>query len=121
MVWLIILAVIVVLVVVLWTNKRLKVLKEKERLEQTLQSVVASYRDLKAKIQASDIRENEKTGLIANIDQSIVTLERWESTALPNVTFFKNHTEPIEKEFAGLQESVARELAKYEDLSGAKG
>ena len=43
-------------------------------------------------------------------------MERWRSTALPNITFWKNHTEPIEKEFRSLKESVAQELSKYDGI-----
>ncbi len=115
MVWIIV-GIIIIALAVLWGSKRLKVLKERDALQSDMQSVMASFRELKEKIRASDLRENEKTILIINIDRNIEQLERWERSALPSVTFFKNHTAPIEKEFRNLQESVAAELSKHDDL-----
>ena len=119
MLWIIIVAVVVIVVVVFWSIKRTKVLKSRQQLEQEMQGLIASFNDLKGKVQESSLRDHEKEAVLKNVDQNIETLERWQSTALPNVTFFKNHTDPIEKEFRGLQESVARDLSKYDELADA--
>jgi len=119
MVWIIIAAVIVVGSGALWTTKRMKVLKSKEELQQSIESVITSFSQLRDKVRSSDLRDHEKASLVKNIEQNIEQLERWKNTALPNITFMKNHTEPIEKEFNGLKEGVARELSKYDELSGS--
>lgn len=119
MVWIIILAVIVVGTGILWTTRRMKVLKSKEKLQQSIESVETSFSELRDKVRSSGLPEHEKSSLIKNIEQNLEQLERWKTTALPNITFLKNHTEPIEKEFNGLKESVAKELSKYDELSGA--
>jgi type II secretory pathway pseudopilin PulG len=116
MIWIIIVAAIVVLAAVLWSLKRKKVLESKVELERTIESVLDSFGSLRGKITESDLRQNEKDILLANVQRNIDQLERWKNTALPNITFWKNHTEPIEKEFKSLQESVAHELAGYKDL-----
>ena len=119
MVWIIVIAVIVVTVGVIWGIRRTKVLKSKQKLEQEMQGVIASFQDLKGRVQESQLRDHEKETVVKNIDQNIETLERWKNTALPNITLFKNHTEPIEKEFRGLQENVERELSRYDELADA--
>ncbi len=116
MIWIIIVAAIVVLAGGFWSARRVKVLKSKAELEDKMQSLLDSFHSLKQKISESDIRQNEKDTLLGNVERSIDQLERWKNTALPNVTFWKNHTEPIKKEFADLQESVARQLSGYDDL-----
>jgi type II secretory pathway pseudopilin PulG len=116
MVWIIIVGVLLVLVAVLFTRQRLKVLSSKAELERTIQSVLDSFGSLRDKIVASDLRQNEKDILLGNVQRNIDQLERWKNSALPNITFWKNHTAPIEKEFTSLQESVARELSQYKDL-----
>lgn len=116
MTWIIIGAVIVVSAATVFTVRRRKVLASKAELENSMQSVLDSFGSLRKKIEESDIRQNEKDVLLANVQRSIDQLERWKNSALPNVTFFKNHTAPIEKEFLGLQESVARDLSEYKDL-----
>ncbi len=117
MVWIIIVVVIAIVAAFFWGRKRTKVLKERDELQATIQSVMASFRELKEKINESELRDNEKKILHANIDRNLEQLERWESSALPSITFFKNHTAPIEKEFRSLQESVAAELSKYDELA----
>jgi len=119
MVWIIIAAVIIVGSGILWTTRRMKVLKSKEELQQSIESVIASFSQLRDKVHSSNLPNHEKTSLVKNIEQNIEQLERWKNTALPNITFMKNHTEPIEKEFNGLKESVARELSKYDELAGS--
>lgn len=116
MVWIVIAAVIVVGVAVFWGSKRAGDLKAKAQLQEEIAGVIASFSDLKGKIAASDLRDHDKAPLIKNIDREIETLERWKDTALPNITFWKNHTEPIEKEFRSLKESVAHELSKYDRI-----
>ena len=116
MLWIIIVAVILVGAATIFTIRRRKVLASKAELEGSIQSVLDSFRSLHGKIAASDIRQNEKDVLLDNVQRSIDQLERWKNTALPNVTFFKNHTAPIEKEFESLKESVARELSEYDDI-----
>lgn len=116
MVWIIIVAVILVGAATVFTIRRRKVLASKAELEASMQSVLDSFVSLREKISASDIRRNEKETLLDNVQRSIDQLERWKNTALPNVTFFKNHTEPIEKEFESLKENVARELSEYDDI-----
>lgn len=116
MVWIII-GIVVIAAVVFWVTKRMKVLKERDELQATIQSVMASFRELKEKINQSGLRDNEKKILLSNVDRNIDQLERWESSSLPSITLFKNHTAPIEKEFRNLQESVAAELSKYDELS----
>ncbi len=116
MVWIIVVAVLVVLVVALWSRKRLEVLKRKAQLEQTIESVITSFIDLKARVNELDLRDHEKRILVGNIERNLETLERWKTTAIPNITFFKNHTIPIEREFNELRESVAKDLSKYEGL-----
>jgi hypothetical protein len=115
-VFLIVLGVVVILIAGVWSAKRMKVLASKRELERELQSVINSFEELKAKIGEADLRDHEKATLVGNIDQNIEMLQRWKQTALPNVTFFKNHTAPIEKEFNSLRESVANELSRYEGL-----
>ena len=120
MVWIIILVVVVAVVATLWGRKRMQVLKKKADLERDLESVVASFTDLREKVKQSDLREHETAIVVSNIDRSLETLERWKSNAIPNITLWKNHTAPIEREFIDLQESVARELSKYEGLAKLK-
>ena len=115
MVWIIVGA-IVVLAVVFWGTTRVKVLKKKVELQDTIRSVITSFRELGGKIEQSQLKDNEKKILLDNIARNVETLERWESTAIPNITFWKNHTDPIEKEFRSLKEGVAFELSKYEGL-----
>lgn len=117
MIWIIVVAAILVTVAVLYSTKRLKVLKAKEELERTMESVISSFRDLTVKIRESDLGDHEKSILVGNIERNIAQLERWRDSSLPNVTFWKNHTKPIEKEFKDLQDSVAADLARYEELS----
>lgn len=116
MTWLIVLAVIVVLGGVLWGTKRAGVLKSKAQLEQNIEHAIVSFGELTGKIRDSDLRDHEKKVLLKNIESSIETLERWKNTTLPNITLWKNHTAPLEKELAGLRENVARDLASYEGL-----
>ena len=116
MVWIIVGAVILAGAIGLYTSRRLKVLKAKAELESKMQSALDSYASLRQKITASELRQNEKDVLVDNVQRNIDQLERWKNTALPNVTFFKNHTAPIQKEFADLQEDVARALSAYKDL-----
>ena len=116
MTWIIVVAAILVVAGGFWGSRRVKVLKSKAELEDKMQSLLDSFRSLKQKITESDLRQNEKDTLLANVERSIDQLERWKNTALPNVTFLKNHTEPIRKEFEDLQESVARQLSEYDDL-----
>lgn len=116
MVWIIIVSVAVVAIVAFVSVKRAAVLKAKAKLQDEIAGVIASFSDLKVKIGESELRDSEKTPLIKNIDRNIEQLERWRSTALPNITFWKNHTEPIEKEFRSLKESVAQELSKYDGI-----
>jgi hypothetical protein len=113
MIWIIVVSVLLVLAAVLYGRKRTSVLASRKRLEGEMQGVLDSFADLKTKIQASELQPSVKNTLVGNVDQNIETLERWKNRALPNVTFWKNHTEPIEKEFADLKESVARELSQY--------
>lgn len=116
MVWIIVGAVILAGAAGLYGSRRVKVLKSKAELESKMQSALDSYDSLRQKITTSELRQNEKDVLVGNVQRNIDQLERWKNTALPNVTFFKNHTAPIQKEFADLQESVARELSQYKDL-----
>lgn len=116
MLWIIIVAVILAGAATVFTIRRRKVLAAKAELEGSIQEVLDSFRSLREKIAASDIRQNEKDTLLSNVDRNIDQLERWQKTAIPNVTFWKNHTEPIEKEFASLKENVARELSGYDDI-----
>lgn len=116
MTWIIVLVVAVAAGIVLWGVKRSKVLKAKQELVQTIDAVITSFGELKQKVEAADINASHKKTLVANIDRSIDTLEGWQKTALPDVTLFKNHVAPIEKEFHELRESVARELAEYDVL-----
>jgi hypothetical protein len=116
MVWIIVASVIVVAIVVYVSVKRAAVLKAKAKLQDEIAGVITSFSDLKVKIAESELREHDKTPLIKNIDRNIEQLERWRSTALPNITFWKNHTAPIEKEFRNLKESVAQELSKYDEI-----
>jgi hypothetical protein len=113
MVWIIIVAVLLVLTAVLYGTRRSRVVASKKRLEDGIQGLLDSFTDLKAKIQGSDLQPNVKTSRIKNADQNIETIERWKNQALPNITFWKNHTEPIAKEFDDLNESVTRELSQY--------
>lgn len=116
MIWIIIAGAVVVLVAVLFTTNRLKVLAAKAELERTIQGVLDSFGSLRAKITESDMRENEKKLLLANLQRNVDQLEQWKNSSIPNITFWKNHTAPIEKEFASLKETVDRELSKYDDL-----
>ena len=116
MAWIIVLAVVVVLVVVLWGTKRAAVLKSKTKLEQDIEHALTSFGELTGKIRDSDLKDHEKKILTKNIEGSIETLERWKSSTLPNITLWKNHTAPLEKELADLRENVARDLASYEGL-----
>ena len=117
MTWIILLAVVVVAGVALWAVKRSKVLKAKQELVRSIDAVITSFGDLKRKVEESDINASHKKTLVANIERSIDTLEGWQKTALPDVTLFKNHVAPIEKEFYELRESVARELAEYDVIT----
>jgi len=116
MIWIIVVAALLVLAVAFWSSRRLKVLKAKKELEEQIQSVLDSFGSLREKITASELRQNEKDNLLDNVQRNIDQLERWKNTAIPNITFWKNHTEPIRKEFVSLQESVAHELSQYKDL-----
>lgn len=114
MIWIIIAAVVLAAIAVIVTVQRRKVLESKQELEQSIESVINSFEDLTEKIKSSDLGEQEKKTLIGNIDRNIAQLERWRDSSLPNVTFWKNHTAPIEKEFKNLRESVATELSRYD-------
>ncbi|MFW5689214.1 MAG: hypothetical protein ACOC1U_06565 [Spirochaetota bacterium] len=116
MIWIIIVAAILAVAATLWASRRMKVLASKKELESSMQSVKDSFGDLRKKIAASDLRQNEKDTLDGNVQRNIDQLDRWMNTAVPNITFWKNHPEPIQKEFADMQESVARELSQYKDL-----
>jgi len=113
MVWIIVLAVLLVLTGVLYSVRRSKVMAEKKRLEEGIPLLLDSFAQLKAKIQGSELQPNVKTSRIKNADQNIETIERWKTQGLPNITFFRNHTAPIEKEFNDMNENVSRELAHY--------
>lgn len=117
MIWIIVVAAILVAIAVVFGVRRMKVLKSKEELEQSIQSVISSFEDLTRKIKESDLGDQEKSTLVSNIERNIAQLERWRDSSLPNVTFWKNHTAPIEKEFRNLQESVEAELARYEEIA----
>jgi molybdopterin converting factor small subunit len=116
MIWIIVIAAILAAIATLFTVQRMKVLKSKEELEQTIESVISSFEDLMRKAKESDLDEQEKSIVVANIERNVQQLNRWKNQSLPNVTFWKNHTAPIEKEFNDLKENVASELARYEDL-----
>ena len=120
MVWIIVLVVVVAVIATFWGRKRMEVLKKKADLERDIQGVIASFSDLRGRVGESSLRDHEKAILVSNIDRSLEQLERWKTTAIPNITLWKNHTAPIEREFADLQESVARELAKYDELPTPK-
>jgi hypothetical protein len=113
MIWIIVAAAVLVAVAVIITIQRRKVLESKQELEESIEGVINSFEDLTEKIKASELGEQEKKTLIGNIDRNIAQLERWRDSSLPNVTFWKNHTAPIEKEFNNLRESVATELSRY--------
>lgn len=113
MVWIIVVSVLLVLAAVVYGIRRSRVLASKKRLEDGIEGLIDSFNDLKAKIQESDLEPNVKTSRIKNAEQNIETIERWKNHALPNITFWKNHTEPIEKEFDALNDNVTRELAQY--------
>ena len=116
MIWIIIGAAILVFAATIFTIRRRKVLASKVELENSIQSVLDSFGSLRNKIAESDLRQNEKDVLLSNVQRNIDQLDRWKNTAIPNITFWKNHPEPIEKEFRSLQESVDRELSAYKDL-----
>ena len=116
MIWIIVVSVLVVAVAIAFASKRTRVLRSKEKLQEDVLGALDSFESLKAKVNASDLRDHQKARLVGNIDMNITTLERWKATAIPNITFWKNHPEPIQKELVDLREGVARDLAAYDGL-----